>query len=1342
MPTRGPTTGTLADHTREIVLELSRLHAWRAAREKEVAGSLAAARDAAEKALAEATEGAARGLESQETEARQAHEAGWAREVAPLDAELAALTKHTRMEESIIRERGASEDAAVAKWLADKLWMAESIFETASPKPGEQFEALRKELASAGERLRALEQSGRARLRACRMPGLPAADASGLGAAGWSEGECASRMKAAAERAAGVGASLGGSVLLGLFGALWPVVVVVSGAGAGAALGGWRTGWTLSPAVWAWTAAGAVASVAVLSVVWAGARKRARRDGAALAMALAEARAAGERWLEIAGDNRRRLENQIRERRDLDMKSAQTKAGAKRDELAKAREAALEALEASSRTAQQSLRARRDAAAAALDATRDAALDVARHRHEQAMAQARGAHERSMAEAERHHAQEHAALAAEWHARSDAAHAAARTARDTASAACPAWDDDCWSASAGEAAWRPRQSLPQAVALGRLDLDLAGLPGGAPMDPALARGGASVVPLPLALELPDRLSLVARTAAQGRPEAIALLQSAMLRLLTAFPPGKVRFTIVDPVGLGQNFSAFMHLADYEPALVSDRIWTEPRHVEQRLTDLTEHMETVIQKYLRNQFATIEAYNAHAGEVAEPYRFLVLADFPSAINELAAKRLASILDSGPRCGVYALIAADTRQPLPQGLTQADLNKCAVRLTWKPGGTGPGARPAGFALDDPDLGKLPLVVEPPPAGEAFNRVVHLAGRHAKDSSRVQVPFDMIAPSRAVPEGAEGGLWSRDSGSSFAVPMGRAGATKLQSITLGRGTAQHALIAGRTGSGKSTLLHAVITNLALWYSPSQVEVYLIDFKKGVEFKTYAAHELPHARVIAIESEREFGLSVLRRLDAELRRRGELFRAAEVQDLAGYRAARPGEAMPRVLLIIDEFQELFVEDDKLAQESSLLLDRLVRQGRAFGMHAILGSQTLGGAYSLARSTIGQMAVRIALQCSEADSYLILSDDNPAARLLSRPGEAIYNDASGAIEGNSPFQVAWLSEEARDAQLDRVREAQARAESGGGARRPAPIIFEGSAPARLERNPELADLLAGRATPSGPLRLWLGEPIAIKEPTAALMRRQSAANVLIVGQRDESALAMFASALIGLAAQTPRGSEGPDGKPDLSRGPRALILDGTPADGPASGTLERFATVLPLRARVVPYREVDATMAELAGELDRRLAADAPDEPPTILMVYGLQRFRSLRRPENEFDFGSTGEGTSPDKHFLRVLREGPAAGVHAMVWADTLATLNRTLERSALREFDQRVLFQMSASDSSALIDVASAGTIGANRALFYSEESGAIEKFRPYAMPEVPAERASSPPPSSPPPAASPR
>ena len=94
-------------------------------------------------------------------------------------------------------------------------------------------------------------------------------------------------------------------------------------------------------------------------------------------------------------------------------------------------------------------------------------------------------------------------------------------------------------------------------------------------------------------------------------------------------------------------------------LVGARIWTEAEHIEQRLADLTEHMETVIQKYLRNEYETIDEYNAQAGELAEPYRFLVIADFPTGFEAEALRRLTSIATTGARCGVYTLIIRDTR-----------------------------------------------------------------------------------------------------------------------------------------------------------------------------------------------------------------------------------------------------------------------------------------------------------------------------------------------------------------------------------------------------------------------------------------------------------------------------------------------------------------------------------------------------------------------------------------------------------------------------------------------------------------------------------------------------------
>src|SRR5690606_28818970 len=130
-------------------------------------------------------------------------------------------------------------------------------------------------------------------------------------------------------------------------------------------------------------------------------------------------------------------------------------------------------------------------------------------------------------------------------------------------------------------------------------------------------------------------------------------------------------------------------------------------------------------------------------------------------------------------------------------------------------------------------------------------------------------------------------------------------------------------------------------------------------------------------------------------------------------------------------------------------------------------------------------------------------------------------------------------------------------------AARPAPIVFEGNAPADIRRNTPLNAVLAANDWTDDRLsaNAWLGDAIAIKDPIAATFRRQGGSNLLIVGQQDEFALAMMATSLVSLAAQhRPAHS--------FSAGDRAsahfVLLDGTPPDAPNAGYLQRLAESLP----------------------------------------------------------------------------------------------------------------------------------------------------------------------------------
>lgn len=1058
---------------------------------------------------------------------------------------------------------------------------------------------------------------------------------------------------------------------------VWLAAVVVVASIAGGLIGNFSlAGWLIG------AAAGLALGLALLAVFIPRGRRWTLQQYAAIRQLVEQSHRLEQSALAEAQSASQRRTEEIVRQRDHDVALAQEARDRQNAELHTHREAEIARAEAAAAQQTATLAATHDAALAAADSQFPPLLEENALQRQQGDAENAARFDERRARANEQHAAAWEAMAEVWRRgfQEIAGELAAMQARCTELS--PDWSSDDWRQ------WQRPVEPPEAVCLGHCPLPLQLVKNGVPEDKRLDPG-VRRLDLPAAMVFSEQPRLVVTADGAGRRAAVEVLHLAMLRLLSSMPAGKLRFTIIDGAGLGENFAAFMHLADYDEQLVGSRIWTEPKQIDERLSLVSAHMEKVLQKYLRNEFATIHDYNRSAGEVAEPYHVVVAANFPAGFSESAARKLVAISQSGPRCGVFTLLSIDRQLRLPHEFKLDSLLEGAMELAWT------GER---LAWKYPLFERLPLQLNPLPPAERMIDVLRVAGQQSRDASRVEVPFALVAP-------APDKIWSGDSAREVAAPIGRAGAKELQSLRLGLGTSQHALISGKTGSGKSTLLHALITNLALHYGPDQVEFYLIDFKKGVEFKAYATGELPHARVIAIESEREFGVSVLERLDQELRRRGELFRQHGVQDLAGFRRAAPEVPMPRTLLIVDEFQELFVADDKLAQDAALLLDRLVRQGRAFGVHVLLGSQTLAGAYSLARSTLGQMAVRIALQCSEADAHLILSDENTAARLLTRPGEAIYNDQNGLLVGNHPFQVVWLPDEQRQQYLAKLRGLPL---SDLHTHDPA-IVFEGNIPADPRDNPDLVAAISHpeRTTHLEP-KLWLGSAVRIEPATHLVLRRQGGNNLAIVGQDESLAAGMLANAVIALAAQ------------HGEAGAKLMVLDGSRPETIAPGLWASVAAAVGEAVEVTPPRLAGSVVTALADEVARR--GQSPEErfAAVYLVVYDLAQFRDLRQSEDDFSFSSSSKPPSVDKRFREILKEGPTVGVHVLLWCESYNTLTRSVDRLALREVEFRVAMQMSAGDSTSLIDAPVAALLGEHRALLYRDDLGTQTKFRPYGPP----------------------
>jgi S-DNA-T family DNA segregation ATPase FtsK/SpoIIIE len=778
--------------------------------------------------------------------------------------------------------------------------------------------------------------------------------------------------------------------------------------------------------------------------------------------------------------------------------------------------------------------------------------------------------------------------------------------------------------------------------------------------------------------------------------ARSLLQALTLRLAVATRPGTVRFALADPVGQGRYLSAFLRL----PAAlrVGAGVAASPAETESLLTALNSHVVDVTQTRLTNVYDSVEAYNATTTGATVPYHVLVLAGFPAGIDDRACELLGRLARNGPRSGLYIVATVDPELDMPRGFDLAALSALGTTLSLATSGD--------LTWDDPDFG--PGVIEPDemPGAARANPWLDAVGAAAGSASR-DLPFGRIAvpPARC---------WAGDTTDGLDVQIGVDSKGEPQRFVMGVRGVHHGLVGGDVRMGKTNLLHVLISQLALCYPPEELELYLLDFKE-VEFDAYLTERLPHARAITSRTDREFGLSMLRRFHDEIERRARLCREARVTDLPDYRR-ETGQVLARALVIMDEFQVLFSEEDRLAREAGRLLADIAKRGAAFGLHLLLATQSPGGPLAAyLRPVYEQMALRIALGCTAPSvSQAILGEGNDSATRLVRAGDAIYNDRRG--EGANPvMRIAMLPTRERLTLIGSIREL------GGGRVFVAPASFDPDAPASFAPGPlESTGLVGTGLVGTGhPVQAWLGEAIEIKPATAATFERYPRSNLLIVGGEAHGHGLLLAT-LLSAAIQRSPGQV------------RFTVAEFTRPSSPYRGFFE-VVRDLPHEVRIADRRTVEDELDDLIDDLEARLAGADPDPgadptgavlpgavfegapPERFFLIAGMHRWHELLA---EGDYGRPSETSA---RLVRLADKGPDAGIHVVAWTDGYATAERALRRTGIGFFGLRaVLRVLSPAESDALLGVAAAASLDDDRALYRDTEWPVeqVEKFKPYS------------------------
>ena len=796
-------------------------------------------------------------------------------------------------------------------------------------------------------------------------------------------------------------------------------------------------------------------------------------------------------------------------------------------------------------------------------------------------------------------------------------------------------------------------------------------------------------------------------------QCLSLLQSLAMRIALMLPH-QAKFTLLDPVGHGQAFP----MARYLPSVRKNS--GDPR---QDLDEVITDMRRIISTYLDASTPSFEQVEETIRS-NEQFEFIFATNFPKQYDRRAIEALQSIGNTGANAGRYVFIHYNYEFSFPSDMSIDGFeNAFSVDMSRE--------------STSQSICDLRFIPDQSPAPELQKELLERL-RKSKPPERI-LDWEEIVGIELQD------WWTENASTIIQTPIGGKGAKDKFGLWFGVNNENrpcaHGMLGAMTGAGKSNLYHVFILGLAIRYSPEELRLYLIDGKDGVEFQVY--RNLPHAEVVSLRSASELSRSILTELINEKERRNSLFSKVGVRDFTAYREkGQPEGKLARILLLVDEYQELF-EGDKEGVASTQLL-QLAQQGRSAGIHMLLASQRFGAAGMLNQTAIfGNIHLRIAMQMTLSDRQALTEFGREGKHLIETcnlPGKIVVNDLSGEDGANGTGKVAFLQSEQIDLLINKLHEKAHKDLSPDAI--PQMVIFDGKAQPNLIENPQVVKLLdrqmrfspeeweirARKPLHQGGLNvtdwfwaehphvIWLGQEFNVRGQAKIIIRRRINENVLIVGDKNTARYGMLAAIICSLAITSdPENVE-------------FAVLDRSIPGTQWNSTLQNTCDLVLKPGNfsfIFSQKNKDAKdMIEKYVEiLEQRSKLDEEEliKLPSIFFVLAdPDRVDELVRK-----MGDYGKETSTLGGKLKELyTKGPSLGIHLVVSFSDMGTMKSVLdERRDVEHFRHRAALEMSEDDSFTFVRSRQAaqlqldGTLPVS-ALYVDVQRNSNVRFKPYS------------------------
>lgn len=423
------------------------------------------------------------------------------------------------------------------------------------------------------------------------------------------------------------------------------------------------------------------------------------------------------------------------------------------------------------------------------------------------------------------------------------------------------------------------------------------------------------------------------------------------------PVGKVELHFIDPGNTG-IFSVYRDIGkgdDYGNLSQKCHYFSSEEQITAHLVSVSEEISYIINQILKGGESTLYRHNKENTYNMRPYHFLLLNDYPKGLNQKALEQLENIVANGPKCGIFTIIIntkGNAWKLLNNNETVIAKSLLSNVYTVTNG-----------VIKDRLL--VPFTYDT--YADYDNLISQFAlqyNKQLKEEGHLKIHIDDLS-----------GDLQEQGGFKIPIGLNQGGGVEYLSFF---DQCQNYLMSGATGSGKSNAMHVMIYT-ALKYI-TNLDLYLIDFKHGVEFAPYARLNHPSFKLLAVESVPEFGLAVLRHIKNKIDEIGKLFTQTGVENWWNY-YEKTGNALPVTLVMIDEFQHLF--DGPQCEECAGIIEYIAKEGRVFNVHIILATQSISTVRGLTDGAKENIFGRLALFHSDAEYKSMFWGDSKLASTL-----------------------------------------------------------------------------------------------------------------------------------------------------------------------------------------------------------------------------------------------------------------------------------------------------------------------------------------------------------------------